>query len=665
MSQATITEAPVRLLASGPRDWRPYFILDEASQRAQPEVVEAIQRLLATTVPPERANRPGADIPIGSRPFVIGSNKVVIYGLPLAIIPRSGLIAALAEDIEELLSQAVPLAVTNPVTETNARGLVFAWLTINGLLDPLAIEHDPRTVAQGYSLLDKLYMLQWLDYFQVHETEALVGWLRASVQYSIRQATSLTSEEAKLVGLIYDRYARACVGRVGPISSMACRLAWELGNKLGISPAADITLGALEPYNVITSLGYKLLTTGELDPTEKKWAVRVLEELNGQGPQPWLLDNGNLALMVIALGRWLNMPYPEQLVPVAQQELARRATTGYETIKPEILDKLNLAPRPAQLMVGSAASPGSPGAWPVGQVQPMLAPLLPSSQGYGVPGAQAINPVVPGLAYPGVAASPGLSLLGSPVAMGSPGPALTPPVALLSFSRSQPWTSPMIGSPMASPGLAASPVPGMGLTPWSAEIATRALPASFARVGSLPALPMLSTATGPRPRLAGSAPASLAIPPLAGDGRWLRPVEETKLTGTPATALINQANTLYNKNLFQGLSADDSKQVSKLVEQAEKMWSQLGQSEREQLALLLVPLTGWFHVAIPASIISAAPSWMTRDLIAMGSLDQDWSSKGLSYNLPKLGTPPRAGVAGTGASPVVRQLFGSPGSPGR
>lgn len=94
-------------------------------------------------------------------PFIIGSNKVTIYGFPLIMRAKSPVLEKIAWQ-EFLTPRGVQLASTFELSKENAPGFVIVWAYLNGLINA-----DTVVDLKEYSFDDLMHMLEWVKYFNI------------------------------------------------------------------------------------------------------------------------------------------------------------------------------------------------------------------------------------------------------------------------------------------------------------------------------------------------------------------------------------------------------------------------------------------------------------------------------------------------------------------
>lgn len=98
-------------------------------------------------------------------PFVVGTNKIKLYGHPDLMMVRSELVKSLIDKLS--LTQDNPLAINQNVDSPN--GLIIVWLYICNVLQRIPLI-DPN---------DYLAIWYWLNYFDVpYKSEFVTGYLR-------------------------------------------------------------------------------------------------------------------------------------------------------------------------------------------------------------------------------------------------------------------------------------------------------------------------------------------------------------------------------------------------------------------------------------------------------------------------------------------------------
>lgn len=113
----------------------------------------------------------------GAFPFEIGSNKLTIYGHPFSIKAKTSLLDALPP---EEFSKTPRLVTTIELTDINLPGFMLVWLYLNGIIENDTIVQYPS----NYNILDYLIIFEWLDYFDIDETNEFTHILQKASETS-------------------------------------------------------------------------------------------------------------------------------------------------------------------------------------------------------------------------------------------------------------------------------------------------------------------------------------------------------------------------------------------------------------------------------------------------------------------------------------------------
>jgi len=112
--------------------------------------------------------------------FLIGKNKMTLYGSPLLMADRSKLVNSITASVANL-RLGVDLEIPYP------RALVSVWFYLNRVTDiaiPMA-NYNPRDVSlwtQGLTIDERLDMWNWIQFFQCDVTdEKIIEWFNLLV----------------------------------------------------------------------------------------------------------------------------------------------------------------------------------------------------------------------------------------------------------------------------------------------------------------------------------------------------------------------------------------------------------------------------------------------------------------------------------------------------
>lgn len=198
--QIALTEVPEKTL-----DLRQFFIVP-----ADSDIMSDEARIADVAVDLLDSKTAAAN---GATKFLLGKNKIVIYGYPIAMVARSVIIADI-EDIDSLARTPLHLAPTQDITPSDMRAFIPVWLSLNGITASPPLGGD-IVWAHGLNLLDKVAVVKWLIYFDMDRESEAVNLFVSDIAWKAKEradfAESFTPEEAGALAQLTGTMVRLLV----------------------------------------------------------------------------------------------------------------------------------------------------------------------------------------------------------------------------------------------------------------------------------------------------------------------------------------------------------------------------------------------------------------------------------------------------------------------
>lgn len=264
-----------------------------------------------------------------------------LYGNPLIMRCRSGLMASMTKVTTSMLEPGLILASERVVTEETAPGLLLTWIYLNGFINDRLIDElshggqDWPPLARPYQCL---WALEWCRYFAIDQADRLVKVIEQRLTDSLAQVLDQAYDYADQCGLdqlkpvdimagwspsqrqaIADGYKRYIDRCQVDGSSALCDIArqlwavqqpWHPNLVLPMEITLAIEYYDRHAYRLADRLYRYMKIEHVLTPIETKWFQRYLNEIikiycpERPGPP---VPNGHTVL-IAAMANYLGVP---------------------------------------------------------------------------------------------------------------------------------------------------------------------------------------------------------------------------------------------------------------------------------------------------------------------------------------------------------------------
>lgn len=208
-----------------------------------------------------------------ARPFEVGTNKILLYGQPIAMKANSEVIFSIAD-----FKHTVPIATSITLTETNTPTFLYIWFYMNGLIN----EYIRPGILGKFELLDLLLIVEWCAYFGIDQEKfvSLERDIESQVKYL--KPEGITDDVKLLLGKLIKPKFNACL-EVGNSEAgrAACAKLMPYVNVLTSNEQAEIFLATLFHSNLGQFEGHLYNTRNKrlLSDVEAKWAKKGYDYL--------------------------------------------------------------------------------------------------------------------------------------------------------------------------------------------------------------------------------------------------------------------------------------------------------------------------------------------------------------------------------------------------